>query len=132
MMNNENTDFSATLPEFRHVNDGVFLRQNDYYKKFLYTDILWVESSGSYSYIHLRDKSKLIVAHRLKVVESKLPGSHFIRVHRGFILSLFDIDSFVGNSLRIGEKWFPIGRNYRKLVIASFNVLDHVRECSDN
>lgn len=132
MENNENTGFSITLPEFRHVNDGVFLRQNDYYKKFLYVDILWVEASGSYSYIHLRDKSRVIVSHSLKVVENSLPRTHFLRVHRGFILSLYDIDTFIGNSLQIGEKWFPIGRNYRKQVIASFNILDHVRDCSDN
>ena len=31
----------------------------------------------------------------------------------GFILNWHYIDTFVGNSVKIGDRWFPIGRAYR-------------------
>ena len=37
-----------------------------------------------------------------------------------------DIDTFVGNMLRIGDKWFPIGRLYRPGVLALLNILNYV------
>ncbi len=114
------------LVTFRHVRDGIFIRQDDYYRKCLYTDLLWVETSGSYSDLHLRDRSRIVVALRIGVMDRYLPASHFVRIHRSFVVRLFDIDTFVGNSLCIGDKWFPIGRLYRPEVLALLNILNYV------
>ena len=111
---------------YRDVHDGIFIRQDDYYRKCLYADLLWVEASGSYSDIHLRDRSRIVVALRIGVMVCYLPASHFVRIHRSYVVSLFDIDTFVGNSLRIGDKWFPIGRLYRREVLALLNILNYV------
>ena len=105
-------EFPLGSVTYRHVRDGIFIRQDDYYRKCLYTDLLWVEASGSYSDIHLRDRSRIVVALRIGVMGRYLPASHFVRIHRSYVVSLFDIDTFVGNMLRIGDKWFPIGRLY--------------------
>ena len=83
-------EFPLGSVTYRHVRDGIFIRQDDYYRKCLYTDLLWVEASGSYSDIHLRDRSRIVVA------------------------------------LRIGDKWFPIGRLYRPGVLALLNILNYV------
>lgn len=107
-----------------HDNDGIFIHVNEYYNKYLYPDILWIKASGSYSYFYLRDKSRLVVSCRLGVVERQLPGDHFARVHRGFILNLRHVDRFVGNSFRIGDRWFPVGDSYRKKVLSFFNFLE--------
>lgn len=85
-----------------------------------------VEASGSYSDIHLRDRSRIVVALRIGVMGRYLPASHFVRIHRSYVVSLFDIDTFVGNMLRIGDKWFPIGRLYRPGVLALLNILNYV------
>ena len=92
----------------------------------MYTDLLWVEASGSYSDIHLRDRSRIVVALRIGVMGRYLLASHFVRIHRSYVVSLFDIDTFVGNMLRIGDKWFPIGRLYRPGVLALLNILNYV------
>ena len=63
------------------------------------------------------------LAHRS---DGYLPASHFVRIHRSYVVSLFDIDTFVGNMLRIGDKWFPIGRLYRPGVLALLNILNYV------
>ena len=113
-------EFPLGSVTYRHVRDGIFIRQDDYYRKCLYTDLLWVEASGSYSDIHLRDRL------RIGVMGRYLPASHFVRIHRSYVVSLFDIDTFVGNMLRIGDKWFPIGRLYRPGVLALLNILNYV------
>ena len=66
------------------------------------------------------------VALRIGVMGRYLPASHFVRIHRSYVVSLFDIDTFVGNMLRIGDKWFPIGRLYRPGVLALLNILNYV------
>ena len=119
-------EFPLGSVTYRHVRDGIFIRQDDYYRKCLYTDLLWVEASGSYSDIHLRDRSRIVVALRIGVMGRYLPASHFVWIHRSYVVSLFDIDTFVGNMLRIGDKWFPIGRLYRPGVLALLNILNYV------
>ena len=79
-----------------------------------------------YSDIHLRDRSRIVVALRIGVMGRYLLASHFVRIHRSYVVSLFDIDTFVGNMLRIGDKWFPIGRLYRPGVLALLNILNYV------
>ena len=117
---------------FRDIHDGVFIRQNDYYKKYLYTDLLWVKASGSYRAIQVRDRSRIVVALRLGVMNRYLPESHFVRIHRSYVVSLFAIDTFVGNSLRIGDEWFPIGRLYRRDVLSLLNILSYVCDLSED
>ena len=69
-------EFPLGSVTYRHVRDGIFIRQDDYYRKCLYTDLLWVEASGSYSDIHLRDRSRIVVALRIGVM-----GRYVCRQH---------------------------------------------------
>jgi hypothetical protein len=110
------------------VADGLFIRQDGYGKKYFYTDILWIEASANYCDFYFKNKSRITVACRLGTVERQLPDKYLVRVHRGFILNLRYVDTVAGNSLRVGEKWFPIGDYYRKNVLACFNLLDTSRE----
>ena len=125
------TDLSgvtAPLRESPLVADGLLIRQDEYYKKYFYAEIIWIEASGNYCYFHFKDKSRITVACRLGSVERQLPDAYLVRVHRGFILNLRYVDTWAGNSLRVGEKWFPMGDCYRKSVLACFNILDTSRE----
>ena len=125
------TDLSgvdAPLRESPLVADGLFIRQDEYYKKYFYADIVWIEASANYCDFYFKDKSRITVACRLGVVERQLPDAYFARVHRGFILNLRYVDTWAGNSLRAVGKWFPIGDHYRKNVLACFNILDTSRE----
>ena len=110
------------------VADGLFIRQDGYYKKYFYAEILCIEASGNYCYFYFEDKSRVTVACRLGAVERQLPDAYLVRVHRGFILNLRYVDTWAGNSLRVGERWFPLGDYYRKSVLACFNILDTSRE----
>ena len=119
------TDLSGVIIPL--VTDGLFIRKDEYYKKYLYSDILWIEASGSYSYFYLKGKPRIAVSCRLGSVERQLRDDLLVRVHRGFILNLCYVDMYTGNSLSIGKKWFSIGENYRKSVLVCFTILDTSR-----
>ncbi|HEX3008693.1 MAG TPA: LytTR family transcriptional regulator DNA-binding domain-containing protein [Bacteroidales bacterium] len=43
----------------------------------------------------------------------------FVRVHKSYIVSLQKINSIVRNRIIIGEKWIPVGDNYKELFTES-------------
>ena len=44
------------------VADGLFIRQDEYYKKYFYADIVWIEASANYCDIYFKDKSRITVS----------------------------------------------------------------------
>lgn len=92
----------------RHTRDGIYIRHKDYFRKYLYTDLLWVKASGCYCDLYFRDKKRLTVAFPLAVVISKLPDDLFVRLHHSYVVSLYDIDTFFGNTVRIAQQDFPV------------------------
>lgn len=107
--------------------EGIFIRQNHYYRKYLFSQIIWVEASGSYSFIHLSDESKIIVTHPLAAIEKKLPPEKFMRIHRQYIIHLDFVDAFIGNTVCIGKQHFPVSIHCQKKLYSCFNFLDSVK-----
>lgn len=97
-------------------------RQNDYLKVAL-DEILWIEADKSYSIIHLTGKRELTVSFNIAVIRKKLPETGFIRIHRSHIVNLRHVESLMGNSLKIGNMWLTIGREYRDIVFGRFVFL---------
>ena len=60
--------FPAQKPVCRHENDGIFIRQNDYFRKYLYRDILYVKACGCYCDLYFRDKKRITVARSPKIL----------------------------------------------------------------
>jgi DNA-binding LytR/AlgR family response regulator len=58
--------------------------------------------------------AQYLVNDTLKSLQEELPASHFMRVHKSFIISKSKIVFFEGNYVRIGEKDIPIGASYRE------------------
>jgi DNA-binding LytR/AlgR family response regulator len=42
-----------------------------------------------------------------------LPSNKFIRIHKSYIISIDRITAISRNRVMIGEKWIPVGENYR-------------------
>lgn len=102
-------------------------RQNDYLKVSL-DEILWIEADKSYSIIHLSGKRELTVSFNIAVIRKKLPEADFIQIHRSHIVNIRHVESLMGNSLKIGNLWLTIGREYRTIVFDRFIFLG-VRRC---
>ncbi|MCF1421741.1 LytR/AlgR family response regulator transcription factor [Mangrovimonas futianensis] len=60
-------------------------------------DVLYIESDGNYSTIHLNNHQKMVVTKKLKDINALLPESVFFRIHNSYIINLNKIKEFVKN-----------------------------------
>ena len=119
-----NTDALASTPKNRHERDGLFVRYQDYYRKILYADILYVSAADCYCDIHLRSRTApLTVVKRLSEFEGFLPERLFVRVHRSHVISLRAVTKFVGNTVWLGDLSLPIGEKYRDGFLSRLDIL---------
>lgn len=122
----------STPDELFHPSDQpkqeggyIYLRSNKKIHKILLDEILYIESVKDYVTIHIHDR-KIIAKHTLVSLEQKLSDSHFIRIHRSFIIPLNKITGFTSHSIDIGMKELPIGRNYSQQVFKALNFIQSI------
>lgn len=111
-----------TLPN--GVNDGFFIHQKDRFIKIRFADILWVEASRNYSYLHLKDKSSVMLSYPLTDVKQKLPVDIFMQIHRSFVVNLPQVDGVIGNMLLIGKQKLPVSKPHRREVFSKFTFME--------
>ena len=49
----------------------------------------------------------------MKGLGETLPDEKFMRIHKSYIVSTDRISTISRNRVMIGEKWIPVGENYR-------------------
>lgn len=57
-------------------------------------DLSWIEADGELLHLHVRGGEKHVVNHRLKDLEQRLPDNEFVRVSRGVLARIDEIESF--------------------------------------
>ena len=90
----------------------LFIRSEKRIEKVELHDILYIESTGNYVFIHTEAK-KFMAYLTLKGIEAQLPPADFIKVHQSFLVCFSKIDAIEGNTIKIKNKTVPISRNYR-------------------
>jgi DNA-binding LytR/AlgR family response regulator len=113
-----------TMPETEIVqekSESFFVRSDRKMIKICFNNILFIESLADYIKIHLSDKT-VVTRETISSIEVKLPKHDFLRVHRSFIVSLANIDSFTNELIEIQKKQIPISRSYKKAVLEKLNV----------
>lgn len=95
--------------------DHLFLKADKKRVKVFYHEILFLESFGDYLIVHT-ENSKITVKERISHMEEQLPSDQFLRVHRGYIVSLAKITALLPGLIEIGAHKIPIGRNYKSKV----------------
>lgn len=79
-----------------------------------FNDIIYAESVGEYVRLHLTDGSRLTTLFRLKNMETALPASTFMRVHRSYIVNLKRVTSYARGKIYLDNgDYVPISVNYR-------------------
>lgn len=96
------------------VERTFFFVHSEYQKiKIFHDEIVYIEGLKDYIKIFMTYQPKPILTRmNLKGVETKLPASHFCRVHQSFIVALEKIVSFQRKKLVIGKQEIPIGDKY--------------------
>ncbi|MDN5202389.1 LytTR family DNA-binding domain-containing protein [Fulvivirgaceae bacterium BMA10] len=83
--------------------------------KVNFDDIFYIEGLREYVTFHT-STGKIITLESLKKLEETLP-SHFLRIHKSFIVNKNKVKALYGNQLEINGKYIPIGKSYKEQVI---------------
>ncbi|WP_114941084.1 LytR/AlgR family response regulator transcription factor [Mucilaginibacter endophyticus] len=108
-------------PQTTFVNDDIkeafiYIKADKKMVRVLLKDILFIEGLKDYVQVHTTDK-KIVTHQTLNYFEEKLPLSHFMRVHRSYIIALNHIQSYSASEIEIGGRLITIGNTYAKTVL---------------
>jgi DNA-binding LytR/AlgR family response regulator len=102
--------------------DYFFIKKNSVLNKVYIKDIFWIEALGDYLTVHSWNE-KFILHITLKAIESKLPPSKFVRVHRSHIVQVDNIAAVEDNTIFINNTPIPVGALYKENFIKALNLL---------
>lgn len=84
--------------------------------------ILYVESQKEYIRIQTITGPHT-TKHSLTKFEEDLGTTHFLRVHRSFVIGLQHVKAFNAQEIDVTDKTIPIGANYQELVLGRLNQI---------
>jgi DNA-binding LytR/AlgR family response regulator len=81
--------------------------------KVILDTILYIEGLKDYVKIYTDGKKAILSLLTMKGLAESLPGEKFMRIHKSYIIAIDRITAISRNRVMIGDKWIPIGENYR-------------------
>jgi two-component system LytT family response regulator len=111
-----------SLKEKLSEAEYLFVKAEHQILKVNYSDINYIEGYKDYVKIHTSAIKPILTLLSLKSLEEILPINRFIRIHKSYIISLDKINSIKNNKIQIGEKYLPIGENYKYLIQDIINI----------
>ncbi|HEY9115069.1 MAG TPA: LytTR family DNA-binding domain-containing protein [Bacteroidales bacterium] len=76
--------------------------------------ILYIEGMREYVRIHLENAKPVMTLISMKKIEQKLPSSHFMRVHRSFIVNLDKITTIEKSRIIFDKEYIPVSEQYKE------------------
>ena len=101
------------VSEVKRTDDFIMVKSDYQSLRINLNDVIYIEGLKDYVKIHLVSDKPVVTLNSLKNMAEKLPSDLFIRVHKSYIVSINRINSIVRNRIVIGDKWIPIGENYK-------------------
>jgi len=101
--------------------DHLIIRADRKLYKINYEDLVYIEGQKAYVTFHTKKKNITALA-SLKDLEEQLPSSHFMRIHKSYIVSIHEIESLEGNMVEIGGTRLSVGKSYRASVEKVFGI----------
>jgi two-component system, response regulator PdtaR len=117
----EKNEATTKLP-ILFFNNCFFVKNNYRFTKIAVSDLLYAESDNNYIKLITRT-SKILLRVSLQYFAESIQHQHLVRVHRGFVVNIQNIDSFNDEEITIGKHLVPIGRAYKESFLESFNYL---------
>jgi len=102
--------------------DSIFVKCGEYHRKVLLEDVLYIEADGSYCKVYTKD-SHYTFSFNLNHFQKQVSLPHLKKVHRSYIVNLFNIDGFDKNTILIGDKIIPVSLPFRSEVFKCFNKM---------
>jgi DNA-binding LytR/AlgR family response regulator len=101
-------------------SDFIYVKADKKLIKVFYEDLRYIEGLKDYVILHV-DNKRIVTLQTMKSLEIKLPSAIFMRIHRSYIVNLRNIDVLEGNTVHIGNKMIPIGKNYKEELLKIIN-----------
>jgi len=103
-----------TLNKVDANSEFLFLKSDHKIKRINFNDILYIEGMKDYVKVYTQNTPKPVLSlSSLKMLESKLPESKFMRVHRSFIVNLDKIDTIERSRIVFGKEYIPVSDQYK-------------------
>jgi DNA-binding LytR/AlgR family response regulator len=104
---------AESTAEVKRTDDFIMVKSDYQSIRINLNDVAYIEGLKDYVKIHLVSDKPVVTLNSLKNMADKLPSDLFIRVHKSYIVSINKINSIVRNRIIIGDKWIPIGENFK-------------------
>lgn len=95
------------------INDAIFLKDDNYFVKLKFDDILLVKASGNYIEI-IAPQKKHVLKSSLKYFTQLVPSNQFFQCHRSYVVNLQKVDKIGYKNLFINEIEVPIVKDQRE------------------
>jgi two-component system, LytTR family, response regulator LytT len=103
------------IPDLEIRNDFLFIKSDYKIRRINFDEIHYIEGLKDYVKVYLKtEKNPILTLSSLKALESKLPESKFMRVHRSFIVNLDSISIIERNRIVFGNLRIPITDQYKE------------------
>lgn len=104
---------------------SIVIRSNDYWEKISLSDILYCQSTDSYTTFYLKGGKKVLSSKHLADYEKQLPTSGFLRPHQSYIVNNRYILRYRKDGFLILEEGIeiPVAMRRRDIVNDYFNNL---------
>lgn len=104
------------VPAKIDTNDEFLFLKSDYkIRRINFNDILYIEGLKDYVKIYTHGNPRPVMTlSTLKLLETKLPASKFMRVHRSFIVNTAKIDTVERSRIVFGKKYIPVSDQYKE------------------
>jgi len=96
-------------------NEFLFLKSDYKIKRINFNNILYIEGLKDYVKVYTQSSPKPVMSlTTMKLLESKLPESKFMRIHRSFIVNLEKIDTIERSRIIFGKTYIPVSDQYKE------------------
>ncbi len=124
--NKANTWFSLVKAEKSNVvsaeKEFLFVKSEYKQLRIKLADVLYFEGLKDYIKIWLKDNPKpILTLMSLKSLEEELPATHFMRVHRSFIISLKNIEVIERSQIVIKKQRITVSEQYKTKFLEYIN-----------
>jgi two-component system LytT family response regulator len=100
----------------------IFVKVGNRSLRIDFDEVLYIEALSTYSVL-VTPTHKHIVYITLKALTERLPFSHFMRVHRSYIVNMQRIEAVEDYTLKLGPYEVPVGKSYQEVFHHSLRSL---------
>ena len=95
-------------------SEYLFVKSEYKIRRIRFSNIRYIEGLKDYVKIYIENETRPVFSlNSLKHLDEKLPGDHFMRVHRSYIVNLEKIETIERGRILFGDVAISVGDQYR-------------------